>query len=70
MVSFSFPSLCSWRKKLTYFLVPGKLAVVGVFGDFLKGAGEPDPVFSSLKQGFEALGRDRSARLYVEADLK
>ncbi|PUU79892.1 alpha carbonic anhydrase, partial [Tuber borchii] len=50
--------------------VPGKLAVVGIFGDFLKGTEAPDPIFSSLKLQLEALGRNKSARLPVLVDLK
>ncbi|CUS12470.1 unnamed protein product [Tuber aestivum] len=50
--------------------VPGQLAVVGVFGDFLKGTGAPDPVFPSLKTQLEVLLRRKDARLPVSVDLK
>ncbi|PWW73071.1 carbonic anhydrase [Tuber magnatum] len=50
--------------------VPGQLAVVGIFGDFLKGTGAPDPIFSSLKNQLEVLRRRKDARLHASVDLK
>ncbi|RPA97342.1 carbonic anhydrase [Choiromyces venosus 120613-1] len=50
--------------------VPGKLAVVGIFGDFLKGSEAPDPVFSTLKVQLDILLKDKTARLPARVDFK